>query len=113
VVIRWVPELCGRTVSRVPDIQFKRELFLRVPDVYIYLDGREKNLIRIILTSKRISAQSESPNPFLGFWVPTKTIHMPYLHGFEEFLNNREIIRKQAVKIQILVVSIFFLHFFC
>jgi hypothetical protein len=44
-----IPGLCGRTlylaVSRVPDIQFTRELFLRVPDVYIYLDVRGKLLL--------------------------------------------------------------------
>jgi hypothetical protein len=34
-----------------------------------------KTVIQIILTSsKRTSAQSESPTPFLGFWVPTKII---------------------------------------
>jgi hypothetical protein len=33
--IRWVPGLCGRAVSRVPDIQFTRELFLRVPNMSI------------------------------------------------------------------------------
>jgi hypothetical protein len=34
-----------------------------------------KTAIQIVLTSKRTSAQSESPTPFLGFWVSTKTIH--------------------------------------
>jgi hypothetical protein len=32
-----------------------------------------KTLIQVFLTSKRTSAHSESPTPFLGFWVPTKT----------------------------------------
>jgi hypothetical protein len=43
-------------------------------------------LIRIILNSKGTSAQSESPTPFLGFWVPTRTIHVisPWFRGIAE-----------------------------
>jgi hypothetical protein len=37
---------------------------------------------------------------------------MPYLHGFEESLNNQGIIRKHTVKVRILVVSIFYFAFF-
>jgi hypothetical protein len=37
---------------------------------------------------------------------------MPYLHGFEESLNNQGVIRKQTVKIHILVVLVFF-RIFC
>jgi hypothetical protein len=33
---------------------------------------------------------------------------MPYLHGFEESLNNQGIIRKYTVKIHVLVVLIYF-----
>jgi hypothetical protein len=45
--IDWVPGLCGRTVSRVPHIQFTRKLFLRIPDVHRYLVVREKVLFRL------------------------------------------------------------------
>jgi hypothetical protein len=37
---------------------------------------------------------------------------MPYLHGFEEPLNNQGIIRKHTVKIHILVVPVIFWMFF-
>jgi flagellar biogenesis protein FliO len=37
---------------------------------------------------------------------------MPYLHDFKESLNNQEIIRKQTVKIHILVFLIFLFAFF-
>jgi hypothetical protein len=46
-VVVWVPGLCGRTVSRVPHIQFTRKLFLRVPDVHIYLVLRGMSLFRL------------------------------------------------------------------
>jgi hypothetical protein len=52
-----------------------------------YLPWRTWNfLILIIFTSKRTSAQSESPTPFLGFWVPTKTIHAisPWFRGIAQ-----------------------------
>jgi hypothetical protein len=68
-------ELKEDIISRVADIQFTRKLFLHVAEVHILLTGHDKTLIQAILTSKRTSAQSESPAPFLGFWVPTISTH--------------------------------------
>jgi hypothetical protein len=46
--LEWVTDLAtGSAVFRVPDIQFTRELFQRVPAVKIYPDGRGMSLFRL------------------------------------------------------------------
>jgi hypothetical protein len=72
-VIDWKPGLFWRKVSR----NCRRSIHGIVSTCACcpYLPCCTwKNLILIILTSKRTSAQSESPTPFLGFWFKFKIL---------------------------------------
>jgi hypothetical protein len=91
--------------------QFTPELFLHVPDVHIYLVVRGKPLFGLSWPQNGHPRKVSHPR---HFWVfeSLQTPYMPYLHGFEESLNNQGIIRKHTIKIQILVVPNFFSHFF-
>jgi hypothetical protein len=100
-----------RRATRDLDSEFTWELFLRVPEIHIYLVVSGKSLFKC---SKAPNGHPRKAGHLRVFWVfgSLQKLYMPYLHGFEESLNNQGIIRKNTIKIQILLVPIFFWMYF-
>jgi hypothetical protein len=102
VIVR-VPGLFPRTLSRVSDIQFTRELFLRLEVLHIFL--QYLNGIKIIIFNFERSICAKVVTYHLD--VVYGFLHTQQLRGFDEMRNDQVIIQKYSVMINTIVASLY------